>query len=139
MNIPRSEHEARLQALAEQAEREGAGASGDPQMDRYRLVARALRQPLVHDLPVDFTARVLVRIAQMEERAGFEDAVTIMLLLVMAVVGLVVAAPFFGAMASQFHLAMPALPWAQLLASALCIGGFWLLDRKFTPSRPIPA
>lgn len=139
MNIPRSEHEVRLQALAEQAEREGTAASGDPQLDRYRLVARALRQPLVHDLPADFTARVLARIAQAEERAGFEDAATIVLLLAMAVAGLVVAAPFFGSMAAQFHFALPALPWAQLLAPALCIGGVWLLDRMFTQSRAMPA
>lgn len=135
MNIERSEHEARLQALAEQAEREGLAASGDPQLDRYRLVARALRQPLMHALPEDFAAHVLRRIGHAEERSGLEDGLTTALLLVMAVVGLLVMQPFLGVIIDQFQVSIPDLPWPQLVGSVFCIGVVWQIDRFLTSSR----
>jgi len=139
MNIDRHENDARLQALAEQAEREGRAAGADPQLDRYRLVARALRQPLMHSLPGDFTAQVMARIGHAEQRSGFEDGATTVLLLVMAVAGLLVMQPFVGVIVSQFQVSMPNLPWAQLVGSALCIGAAWLVDRHFSRLRQLAA
>ena len=54
----RMEREWALQERARRAERLGLDASDDQAMQRYRLVARALRQPQDENLPPDFASRV---------------------------------------------------------------------------------
>jgi hypothetical protein len=57
------EWSAQERALAE--ERAGlAPQAGDPQLRRYRLVARALAQPLDEQLPTDFAYRVARQVGQ---------------------------------------------------------------------------
>ena len=136
MNTNRVELEARLQALAEQSEKSGQTASDDPQLDRYRLVTRALRQPLLHDLPEDFAARVLLRIGQAEERSSVEEWLTTLLLLVLAVVGLMVLQPYFGLIIAQLRIPTPNLPWPQLLGSALSIAAVCWLERLWSRAHP---
>ena len=131
MDKHRFEEEARLQARAEQAERERLPA-GDPRVDRHRLVLRALRQPLPLELPADFAARVMAHIGHAEERSGPEDWLVTGLLLVMAIVGLVVVQPFVGAIAANFSFSLPALPWSQLLGAAASIAAAWALERLWS-------
>ena len=45
MNVHDREHEARLQAEAEAAERQQLPPAANPAVNEYRLVMRALRQP----------------------------------------------------------------------------------------------
>ncbi|GLQ94670.1 hypothetical protein [Dyella acidisoli] len=54
----RMEREWALQERAVRAERLGLDASDDQALQRYRLVARALRQPLDENLPADFASKV---------------------------------------------------------------------------------
>ena len=65
----------RLQAEADRAEREALAPGGDPRVDRYRLVVRALRRPLQPQLPADFAARVAAMASRTCAKAcdGFED------------------------------------------------------------------
>ena len=53
-----NDQDMRLQDEAERAEREGLPAGRDPRVDRYRLIVRALRQPLEPRLPADFDTHV---------------------------------------------------------------------------------
>ena len=62
MNTNEHEHQhaARLQRAAEQAEK-SATPLGNPEVDAYRLVIRAVRQAPLPAVPEDFAARVASR------------------------------------------------------------------------------
>jgi hypothetical protein len=123
----------RLQAEAERAEREHAAAGGDPRLDRYRLIVRALRQPLQMQLPADFAARVVAMAEQREQSDGFEDWLVVLLLLAMAIGGLLFVGPTLANVAhTMVGISMPSLPWHQLVMAMLCIGIVWALDRIVT-------
>ena len=123
------DEQARLQQLAEQAERQRLPASGDPSVDAYRLVIRALRQPLRMDLPADFAKRVAARAAVPEESSRLEDWLMSLLLLVLAGGGLFYVAPVMAGVASQLHIHMPSVPWRLLAPAAASIALAWALDR----------
>ena len=123
------EEQARLQQLAEQAERQRLPASGDPSLDSYRLVIRALRQPLRLELPSDFAARVAARATVPEESSRLEDWLMSLLLLVLAGGGLFYVAPVMAGVASQLDIHLPAVPWHLLAAAAASIAVAWALDR----------
>ena len=123
------EEQARLQQLAEQAERQRLPASDDASVDSYRLVIRALRQPLRLDLPSDFAARVAARVVVPEENSRLEDWLMSLLLLVLAGGGLFYVAPVMAGVASQLHIHMPTVPWHLLAAAAVSIAVAWALDR----------
>ena len=129
MNHRDREQEIRLQALAEQAERQRAPASGDPLLDSYRLIIRALQQPPAAQLPVDFAARVEARLPAAEEKASFEDWLMTSLLLGMGVTGMFYIQPVIAVLASQFHFRIPSLPWPLLAAAAASVVVAWALDR----------
>lgn len=129
MNAHDLEQEARLQEQAEQAERQRSPASGNPALDRYRLVLRALRQPLAAQLPADFAAKVAARAVFPEEKASVEDWLMTLLLLAMAVAGLVFALPVMAGILGQLHFNVPTLPWPLLVAAAASVAVAWALDR----------
>lgn len=56
-----TEREWALQERAVRAERLGLDDSDDQAMRRYRVVARALRQPLDENLPADFASKVAMQ------------------------------------------------------------------------------
>jgi hypothetical protein len=71
------EREWHAQERALEQERRGGGAAADePVVQRYRLLARALRQPPADALPADFARRVAARaagvVADGSVNAGFE-------------------------------------------------------------------
>jgi hypothetical protein len=120
--------EVRLQAEAERAEREGQAPGLDPQLDRYRLIVRALRQPLEPQLPADFAARV-ARLAIRRNSNRFEDVLVSLLLLVMGIVALLFVVPaLVKAVQAMASMPLPALPWHLLLMAAICIGLVWASD-----------
>ena len=132
MNSPDLDRQARLQLQAEQAERQRLPARGDSELDAYRLVIRALRQPLAAQLPADFAARVAKRIELPEDKSSLEDWLVTVLLLGMAVGGLIYMQPVMATVVSrlQFDLpSLPSLPWPLLGAAIASVGVAWALDR----------
>ena len=125
-----NDHEARIQAEAERAEREGLASGGDPRVDRYRLVMRALRQPLEPQLPADFASRVSAIALHRDRGEGLEEWIVVFLMLAMGVGALVFVGP---ALASMIHtvvnVQLPPLPWHQVVMASVCIGVVWAIER----------
>ena len=149
MNTPRNDLEARRQRLAERAERDGAAAGGDPQVEQYRLIQRALAKPLALELPADFSAQVMARIARAEARSELEDGLTTALIGLLALAGLwlvfpylgrtadavVAALPFAGAALARLQATVPTIPWSSLLAAAISIGVAMAIERWLAKAR----
>ncbi|GLQ95942.1 hypothetical protein [Dyella mobilis] len=57
-----AEREWALQEQAARADRLGLSPHGDAKLQSYRVVARALRQPLDEELPADFAAEVAAQV-----------------------------------------------------------------------------
>ena len=129
MNTRDPDAQARLQAQAELAERQGLPPGRDPQLDQYRLVIRALRQPPMDALPADFALRVAARVRLSEDGSNFEDWLVTVLLLAMAIVGLVYVQPVLANVISRLHFNLPTLPWPLLAAAAVSVGLAWVVDR----------
>lgn len=133
MNHREREHEERLQAEAESAERQQLPASQDPLVNEYRLVLRALRREPSAGLPADFAARIARRVLFSEERGSMEDWLVTALMLVLAVGGAIYALPLLSAVMSgllpRVSLALPELPWPLLGAAAVAVAVAWVLDR----------
>ncbi len=126
------DNDMRLQAEAERAEREGLPAGRDAHVDRYRLIVRALRQPLEPQLPADFDTRV-AKLAMQRDGDGFEDVMISLLLLAMGVGALLYVGPSLAHMAqSMISISLPPLPWHQVAMAAICIGVAWGIDQGWT-------
>jgi len=123
------ERQAQLQAQAELAERQQLPASGDPALDRYRLVIRALRQPPAAQLPANFAAQVAARVGFSEERSSLEDWLMTGLMLALAVAGLFFIRPVMAGVLGQLHFQLPSLPWPLLVAAAVSVAVAWAIDR----------
>ncbi len=137
MNSNDLDHDKHAQAEAERAEREQSAASGDPRVNRYRLIVRALKQPLQPQLPADFAARVVAAIEQREHGDGLEDWMVVLLLFAMGVGGLLFVGPTLANIAhSMVSISLPPLPWNQLVMAALCIGIVWAIDSGWMRMRP---
>jgi hypothetical protein len=131
------DREARAQAEAERAERANAPAGGDPRVDRYRLIVRALRRPLPPQLPANFAVRVAAAAAHAEQDDGFEDWLVGLLMF-----GLGLGALFFvvPVLANFVHgmvsIQLPAMPWHQFAVALICIGIVWAIDSGWTHLHP---
>ena len=126
MNRPTSEW---LQSQAELAERLGSPPGRDAELERHRLVIRALSRPLGVDLQPDFAARMATLVEASEEHAGVEDWLTMALMLAMAVAGLAYVLPVLAQVGSRLHMTLPSLPWPLLAGAAASIVVAWALDR----------
>jgi len=127
-----NDQDMRLQAEAERAEREGLPAGRDPRVNRYRLVMRALRQPLEPQLPADFDSRV-AELALHRDGDGIEDLLVSLLLLAMGIGALFFIGPSLARMAQSIvSISLPPLPWHQVVMAAVCIGVVWAIDRLLT-------
>ena len=127
-----------LQEEAERAEREQLAPGGDPRVDRYRMIVRALRQPLESQLPEDFAMRVA---AKAMRRGGntLEDALVGGLLLAMGAFALLFIGPVLAKSAHEIvSVAAPSLPWHLLATAAACIGVVWAIDRGWMSLHPGP-
>ena len=131
-----NDQEARIQAEAERAEREGLASGRDPRVDRYRLVVRALRQPLEPQLPADFAPRVAAIALQRDRGEGLEEWIVVLLMLAMGVGALVFVGPALaGMMHTVVSVQLPPLPWHQAVMAAACIGVAWASERGFARLR----
>jgi hypothetical protein len=137
MNTDDLDREARAQAEAERAERTNAAASGDPRVDRYRLIVRALRQPLPPQLPADFAARVVATAARAEQDDGFEDGLVMLLMLGLGLGALFFVVPALAVFVhSMVSIQLPAIPWHQFALALICIGGVWAIDSGWARLHP---
>ncbi|MDW2980218.1 hypothetical protein [Rhodanobacter sp. KK11] len=112
-------------------------AGDDARSRRYRLLARALREPLPDALPADFAQQLAARVAAIPARrapAGrsVESMLTLALAIALAMAaGAVVTIygstwlPSFVTLLPSPHA--PAIRW--LLALAGCLGASWLLGQ----------
>jgi len=129
MNVHDREHEARLQAEAEAAERQQLPPAANPAVNEYRLVMRALRQPPPDGLPADFAARLARRVLYAEERGSLEDWMVTILMLLLAAGAMFYLQPVLAQVAGAFQLTLPALPWPLLFAAATAVGLAWAIDQ----------
>ena len=129
MNMREREHEERLQAEAEAAERNGLPAGGNPVADEYRLVLRALRQPPAPGLPADFAARVARRVLYAEERGSLEDWLVTTLVLALAGGALYYLQPMLSQFVGAFQVSLPTAPWPLLAAAAVAVGMAWAVEQ----------
>jgi hypothetical protein len=132
MNTRDLETEGRLQQQAELAELQRLPPSGDPQIDRYRLVMRALRQPLALSLPANFAAQVAARVVLPEDNHKLEDWLVTVLLLAMAVAGILFVEPVMVGIIGRLHFSLPTLPWPLLGVAAVSVAVAWALDVSAT-------
>lgn len=118
-----------LQELADRAERLHLPNTGDPRVERYRLVLRALAVAPAEQLPADFAASMQRRVLQMEDSFSVEDVLLSLLLLGAALTGLFYMKPVIATLISQWHLSLPSLPWPLLAATAVSVVLAWAIDR----------
>ncbi len=112
-------------------------AGDDARSRRYRLLARALREPLPDALPADFAQQLVARVAAAPARrttsgARFESTLTLALATALVVAAGVAVAIYGGAWLPSFVTLLPtphapATHW--LLALAGCLGASWLLGQ----------
>lgn len=130
------EREWLAQERALDAERRGLDpAADDARTRRYRLLARALREPMPVALPADFAQRMAAQVAAVPARrraadARIEYSLIGTLVAVMAVAAGVVVASYGSAWLPAFRSLLPpagtpATGW--LLALGGCVGASWLL------------
>jgi hypothetical protein len=139
-----SEREWEMQELACLAERSGLdSATANGSIGRYRLIARALRTPLVIALPPDFAMQVSARITASRGKSSTGVHVESVLLVILAGILVVVAGRVFANLgpswieatrAASSSLGAATIGW--LLAFFVCIGLSWIMGprRVLTPS-----
>jgi hypothetical protein len=129
MNSQEQDRQARLQAAAEQAERQGLPSGKDPELDRMRLVIRALRQEPAEQLSPGFARGMAVLAARQERRVAPEDWMMTVLMGVLGVGGLVYMMPIMGKVMGEMHLSLPRLPWPMVIATVVAIAAAWAVDQ----------
>ncbi|MGN6704689.1 MAG: hypothetical protein ACTHJO_01425 [Rhodanobacter sp.] len=112
-------------------------AGDDARSQRYRLLARALREPLPEALPADFAQRMAVLAAaaparQVPADGSFESMLALALTIALAIAAAAVVALYGGTWLPSFAALLPA-PHAPatrwLLALGGCLGASWLLGQ----------
>ena len=129
MNVHDREHDERLQAEAEAAERLQLPPGANPMVNEYRLVMRALRQPPGQELPADFAARIARRVLFAEERGSLEDWMVTALMLALAAGALFYLQPLLAQVVGTFQVSLPSVPWPLLGAAAVAVGLAWAVEQ----------
>jgi hypothetical protein len=127
------EREWQLQERAMRRERLHLDASGDDaRTRRYRLLARALREPLPESLPADFAQSVAARAKAAPASFRVESLMMTLLTLALGIASIAVIAIYGREWLPSFSAIVPA-PHGQagdwLLAFAGCVGASWLLGQ----------
>jgi hypothetical protein len=127
------EREWQLQERAMRRERLHLDASGDDaRTRRYRLLARALREPLPESLPADFARNVAARAKAAPASFRVESLMMTLLTLALGIASIAVIAIYGREWLPSFSAIVPA-PRGQagdwLLAFAGCVGASWLLGQ----------
>ncbi len=111
-------------------------ASDDARSQRYRLIARQLRQPLPASLPADFARQLAAQAGAVpspaaSSSASLEFKLTLALVTILVIAAAAVIAIYGNAWLPSFTALLPnpqgpASRW--LLALAGCLGVSWLLE-----------
>jgi hypothetical protein len=119
-------------------------AGDDARMQRYRMLARALRKPQQESLPADFAQRVAARAASLPVRKAvpvtrFEFLLMSALAIALVTAAVVVTVVYGSTWLPSIGTALPApgpsaIRW--LLAFAGCVGLSWLLAQWQPHERP---
>jgi hypothetical protein len=137
-----AEREQQLQDLAREDERQNRSHDGQsPRQMRYRLLARALNQPIEAQLPADFVHDTAARIeaaAMLRRRATrrFEIGLIAFFAAVFGICTIVAFTVFSADLASMPILDAVSNPW--LLSLFGCMGLSRLLDIRPSPRRAAP-
>lgn len=127
------EREWLIQERAMRRERLHLDAAGDDaRTRRYRLLARALRQPPPDSLPADFAQRVAARVTAAPATFRFESLLMTSLAIALGVAALVVIGIYGSQWLPSFSAMLPAPrgpAGGWLLAFAGCVGASWLLGQ----------
>ena len=129
MNKHELDRQARLQAAAEQAEHLGLPTGTDPELDRYRLVIRALRQEPQAQLSANFARGMAVLAARRDRSAAPEDWLMTALMGVLGIAGLAYMLPFMAKVMGEMHLDLPRLPWPMVIGTGVAIVVAWAVDQ----------
>jgi len=127
------EREWQLQERAMRRERLHLDAAGDDlRTRRYRLLARALREPPPESLPADFARSVAARAKAAPATFGVESLLMTLLTLALGIAAIAVIAIYGREWLPSFSAILPA-PHGRagdwLLAFAGCVGASWLLGQ----------
>ena len=125
-------HEWQAQERALHDERNDAVANEDPLQARYRLIARALRQPLPHALPEDFAARIAAHARMQAAHAPpdlrTEQRLMRALIVVLALSAAVVLAWYGPQWWQAITMLLPGAALNWTLALMACVGLSWSFD-----------
>lgn len=130
------EWQAQERALREERERADVHSTGhlvaEPRIAEYRLVARALRQPMPDLLPADFAQQLAARIGHVPLDTRLERWLMRLLIGAMAVSGIVAmliyGAGWWDAVASSVpQTSATTINW--IYAVGACMAGSWLFER----------
>ena len=110
----------------------GTTTSNDPLVARYRVIARALRQPLPDALPADFARTLAAQVQDAPLDTRVEQGLMRALVALLALSGTVVAALYgqdwWPAIVALLPLSSGvAVNWA--LALGACVGASWLVEQ----------
>jgi len=134
--LQKLEWQAQERALREERERNGVQPAGhfstEPRIAKYRLIARALRQPMPDLLPVDFAQQLAARVGHVPLDTRLERWLMRLLIGAMAVSGLVAILMYGGGwwqaiVASVPQTSATTINW--IWAVGTCMAGSWLLER----------
>lgn len=129
------EWQAQERALREERERTDLHSTqhlAEPRIAEYRLIARALRQPMPDLLPADFAQQLAARVGHVPLDTRLERWLMRLLIGAMAVSG-IVAIVIYGAgwwqavIASVPQTSATTLNW--IFAVGGCMGSSWLFER----------
>lgn len=114
---------------AQQAALEPGTGPATPAARDYRRIHAAIAAAPMPVLPDDFASRVLARIEDLAESAGFEHRLLNVLVAIMGIGALVFVGPSLGAMLAPFQGVVDT-PWpAMALAAVVAIGAIDRLPR----------
>ena len=126
------EREWQAQERALRDERNGAARGDDPLQARYRLIARALRQPLPHAPPDDFAAQVAARARMQAAHAPpdlrIEQHLVRALIAVLALSAAVAVAWYGPQWLQAIAVLLPGAALNWTLALMACVGVSWSFD-----------
>lgn len=130
---PAQEREWLMQEQATRRERlQLDPADDDARAQRYRLLARVLREPQPDDLPIDFAQQMANQVAGASAKRvdmRFERVLTVSLGFTMLLAAVVVSALYGGDWLTAIRTSLPALPpdaYRWVLAFAACVGMSWV-------------
>jgi hypothetical protein len=136
----REQREWQAQERALRAERAGKRSQGDPTVAQYRLIARALRDPPLDPIPIDFAVRTAARVAGAQSLGEQVDVwLGRALLALLLVAGVAAVYLYNGDSLREFSLSMPErtalgmqtlASWGMAIAACVALSSGFALARK---------